>query len=74
MCSPARLVWGVVVVVGYKTGLKGGGREKRWGSRVTRPDAEPTQNVVSYPPRQVAMSLLHVQMYFLETNLNSIKR
>lgn len=31
---------------GDKRGLNGGGRERRWGSRVTRPDAELAQNVV----------------------------
>lgn len=44
VCRPARLVWGGEE--GDKRGMKGGGRERRWGSRVTRTDAEPAQNVV----------------------------
>lgn len=36
---------------GDKRGMKGGGRERRWGSSVTRSDTEPAQNVVCFSPK-----------------------
>lgn len=52
------------------------GRQRRWGSRITRPDAEPTQNVVCFatpapifPKPKVSEGLLCGQNFEIKSNM-----
>lgn len=51
------------------------GRQRRWGSRITRPDAEPTQNVVCPPPPfpepKVTEGLLCGQNFEIKSNMTA---
>lgn len=48
--------------------MKGGGRERRWGSRVTRPDAELAQNVVCFLPQSYSGAPLWANTFFFFFN------
>lgn len=50
------------------------GRQRRWGSRITRPDAEPTQNVVCFatppfPEHKVIEGLFCGQNFEIKSNM-----
>lgn len=51
------------------------GRQRRWGSRITRPDAEPTQNVVCFatpppfPKPKVTQGLFCGQNFEIKSNM-----
>lgn len=53
--------------------MKGGGRERRWGSRVTRPDAELAQNVVCFLPQSYSGAPLWANILFIYFFLNQIE-